>query len=72
MLRGGCGGGSEPCLKELTFDVLIMPAGCRTVVQGVENEVAGGVAGGAGLQIHHLARFCIWTELEDAGEGLLW
>lgn len=39
-------GGSEPCLKvwehELTFDVLIMPAGCGTVLLWVENEFAKG------------------------------
>ncbi len=42
MLKGV----SERCLKvqehELTFDVLIMPAGCGTVVLWMENEVAGG------------------------------
>lgn len=53
-------GGSERCLKvrehELTFDVLIMPAGCGTARLWMESKVAGGDY----LQIQHLARFCIW------------
>lgn len=39
-------GGSGRCLKvrehELTFDVLIMPAGCGTLELWMENQVAGG------------------------------
>lgn len=63
-------GVSEPCLKvrerELTFDVLILPAGCGTAMLWMENKV------GRGDYRYNTWLGFVFGRSRGMGEGLSW